>query len=259
GLERTFPRDDEGMDAPGQSELPCHLLARREGQDRHVRTVLGYETRRRTGAGNAHDRLHSEILGGIGRGQGDRLCDGLSYPGPQVREVRRVVRYLFRTAGDAVHYPNNARRMDADRRLTRKHDRIGTLEYRVADVRHLGPCRPWAAHHGIEHLGSRNDDLSLAVALGNYLLLDDRHVFRRHLTAEVAAGYDDTVRRIDNLVDVGHAFGIFNLGDDGLVSTEVRDELFHRIYMLRPADKRGRDEIDPLFDGKADVLFVGVG
>ena len=152
------------------------------------------------------------------------------------------------------------RRMDADRRLTRKHDRIGTLEYRVADVRHLGPCRPWAAHHGIEHLGSRNDDLfPLRLHLVIICFLDDRHVFRRHLNAEVAAGYHDTVRRIDNLVDVGHAFGIFNLGDDGLVSTEVRDELFHRIYMLRPADKRGHDEIDPLFDGKADVLFVGVG
>ena len=101
-------------------------------------------------------------------------------------------------ADDGVEHLGRADGIGADRGFARQHDRVGARVDGAGRVRHLGARRPGLGAHRLEHL--RRDDHRHAAIAGEAedLLLHLRHLFERHLEAEIAARHHHRVGGVDD-------------------------------------------------------------
>ena len=121
---------------------------------------------------------------------------------------------LLCTLDDVDHHLERFQRILALRGLTGEHHRVCTVVYRVGNVCHLRSCGAGISHHGIQHLRGRDNSLEVAVRLLNEHLLKVRNLLSRDLHAKVTAGYHDTVRRADDLIDILDSLRVLDLRDD---------------------------------------------
>ena len=88
----------------------------------------------------------------------------------------------------------------------------------------------------------------------NQLLLNAGDFLHGDFHAHVAPGDHDAVRHLEDVVDIVHALGIFDFGDDpdGMVAVlfQLLADLQH---IVGPAGERGGDEVGLHFAGKGDV------
>ena len=85
----------------------------------------------------------------------------------------------------------------------------------------------------------------------------DRHIFQRDLHAHIAPGYHDTVRNPQDLVDVFHALGILDLGDDlDAASAMLLQEPARLTHIFGSAHKGRCHKIKTGFNAEEQILLV---
>src|SRR5690606_12665251 len=123
----------------------------------------------------------------------------------------------------------------------------------------LGPGGPRVVHHGLQHLRRGDDRLAVAVAHFDHVLLDQRHVLRRDVHAQIAAGHHDAVALLDDLLQVLHALAVFDFGDDRLVAAALADHFAHGPHVLGFAHEGRRDHVHAHAHAVADMFLVAFG
>ena len=120
--------------------------------------------------------------------------------------------------------------------------------------------RTRVAYHRVQHLGCRDHRLRRAVRRADDLLLDVRHLVSRHLHAQVATRHHHAVGRFDDVLEVLHRLGAFDLRDQAhALAAVLVEETPQLAHALGVAHERGRYEVDILIDAEDEVGPILVG
>ena len=144
----------------------------------------------------------------------DRICHvriRLSCPAV---ETLLVIYILLRSACDAHHRLESLYRELPGSCLTGKHDRTCAVINRIGNIRGLRSGRTRILHHGIKHLCCNDNLLACLVYLIDDHFLYDRYFLLWKLHTHVASGDHDRIGFTNDLIDIGNALGILNLGDN---------------------------------------------
>ena len=109
-----------------------------------------------------------------------------------------------------------------------------------------------------EHLRGHDDGLLLHHTFVDNLALDAGNALDGHLDAEVAARNHHTVGRIDDLIDVVHAFLVLNLRDDLDVAAVGVENVLNSLHVGGAAHEGVGDKVNIFLDGEENVLFVAL-
>ncbi|MNQ50433.1 hypothetical protein D3C85_643780 [compost metagenome] len=160
---------------------------------------------------------------------------------------------LFDPLHDAVHDGDRFQRIVARRGLGRQHQGVGALIDGVGHVGRLSPRRGRRTGHGFQHL-RRHDGRHAALAGGAQdLLLGDRHFFRVHLDAQIAARDHDAVAVVEDALKVVQGLGLLDLGQAGRLAVHDALQLGHVLGLLHEAE---RHPVDAEAQGKGQILAV---
>ena len=96
--------------------------------------------------------------------------------------------------------------------------------------------------HGFEHLGRHHHRLAGVTTGPDDTLLKARHVFGRHLDAEIATCHHQRVRQLDNTVQVIDGRRLFQLDQDAGLATDNLARLGH---VVGPLNEGERHPVDP--------------
>lgn len=113
--------------------------------------------------------------------------------------------------------------------------------------------------HGLEHLSRDDNGLASDVALGNHHLLGEEHLAGRNLNTQITTGDHDTIRLLQDGVEVGDTLLVLDLGDDLDVGTVRAEDLADVADILSAADEGGEDHVDAVLDTELEVLLVLLG
>ena len=159
-------------------------------------------------------------------------------------------------AGDPVHVGDRLDRELADRGLAGEHDRARAVEDRVGDVGRLGARRLGGVDHRLEHLRGRDHRLAALERPQDDPLLQQRHLGRADLDAEVAARDHDAVRLAEDVVEHRNRFRLLDLGDHVSGRAGRLDQGLQRLHVRRGTDERERDVVDPELERELEVVDV---
>lgn len=166
----------------------------------------------------------------------------------------------FACLGDARHGLHRGDRVHADGGFAGKGDGVGAVVDCVCHIGNLCTGGAGVAHHGIEHLRGGDNRAIGAVACLDDLLLQVRNLVRGNFHAQVAAGNHYGIGNLDDLVDVFHCMGVFDLRHDAdAVAAVFGKERADSGNVFATADKRCSHEVDALFDAEQQVFFVLLG
>ena len=194
-------------DSPAQAQLLQHGRIVGKSQDVGVGPEPGEFERRPSGAGH-HHRFCAEGTDQPRRRGGDGLG---AVPGTQVAEIG-IDRFGLIDGG--IGHLEGFKGVLAHRRLIGEHDGVATVKNGVGHVGDLCPGGHRGDHHGPEHLGGDDRDLTRFVGLGHQLLLYDGHPLHRDLHAQVSPGHHDAVDLGEDGVDVVDTLAPLQLGHD---------------------------------------------
>lgn len=110
--------------------------------------------------------------------------------------------------------------------------------------------------HGLQHLRGTDRRLACQLALGNHGLLRHKDVRSRDLNTEITSGNHDTIGFLENLVKVGHALQIFNLGDNLDVSSCGTECFTDRNDVFCTTDEGGENHVYVVLDTELKIGFV---
>ena len=112
-------------------------------------------------------------------------------------------------------------------------------------------------HHGIQHLGRRDNHFSGAADFLDNHLLDDWNILKRNLYTHVAAGNHDTIGNADDLVNVLHALHVLDLCNDmDVLAAFFFENPADCKHVIRAAHERGCNKIIVVLHRKYDVAIV---
>ena len=97
--------------------------------------------------------------------------------------------------------------------LAGEHYRACAVVDGICNVSGFRTGRTRIVYHRFEHLCSSNYRLVAAINLIDEPLLDDRHLLKRYLNSEIAAGNHNTVCDLKYLIEVVQALHILDFGD----------------------------------------------
>ena len=165
---------------------------------------------------------------------------------------------LFRLFGDGGHRLHRFEGIFSRSRFTTQHESVGAVVDSVGNVGHFGASGARIVDHGVEHLRSHDDGLLLHHTFVNNLALNAGNTLDGHFDAEVAARNHHTVGRIDDLIDVVHAFLVLNLRDDLDVAAVCVENVLNSLHVGGAAHEGVGDKVDIFLDGEENVLFVAL-
>ena len=112
-------------------------------------------------------------------------------------------------------------------------------------------------HHGIQHLGRRDNHFSGTADFLDNHLLNDRNVLKRNLYTHVATGNHDTVGNADDLIDVLHTLHVLDLRDDmDVLAAFFLKNLADCKHVIRAAHEGCRNEIIVVLHRKYNIAVV---
>ena len=206
-----------------------------EADDRPPGPQTGDRRRCSAGEGRDEDRAGSERLGDVAGGVRHRLADRRLLVGRG--DLVAVVEARFDGARDPVHELHCLTGVLADRGLAGEHDRGGAVEDGVRDVRGLGPCRLRLVDHRLEHLRRGDHRLAALERLEDDPLLEQRHLGRADLDAQVATSDHHRVRLDQDVVEHGHRLGLLDLRDHLAGRARRLDQSSERAHVGRGANE----------------------
>ena len=121
---------------------------------------------------------------------------------------------MFCGIGCFLHDADDFRRIRADCRFIGDHDGGCAVGHRIEDVGYLRPCRHGVIDHAGEHLCHDKEGNLRRTAFCGDVFLHAGQLWKRDIIAEISAGNDDHVRALNNLIDPGKTFPVFNFGKD---------------------------------------------
>ena len=249
----------DGNDAPAERELLIGARIGGHADDVDHGAEAGDHARRAARPRADDDALCADVLchsaGGV-RKRFVQISDFIS----RLVEGLDVLGVLFRLDADPRHCLDGFDGVESCRRLTREHDRGGTVVDGVRDVRNFRTGGAGLFDHGFEHLRCGDDALAFLAAGGNDVFLNVGELFEGDFHAEIAAGDHDALRLVDDLFEVVDARAVLDLGDEVDVFAADRiDEVSHVDQVLRFGDERAGNEFDALLHAEGDVLLVLLG
>ena len=157
---------------------------------------------------------------------------------------------------DRRHRLDSLHRILAAGCLAREHQGIGARIDGIGDVGNLSTCGTRILNHRMQHLSGHDDRLLLLDTLTDNLTLDARDALDGYLDTQVASGNHDTIRGVDDLIDIVDTLLILYLRDDlDIAVVGIEDGLYGSHISCR-AHKAVGYEVDVLIDGQHDVLAV---
>ena len=112
-------------------------------------------------------------------------------------------------------------------------------------------------YHTVQHLRGCDDGLSGVITAPDDVLLDDGDLGKVDLHAHIAARHHNAVGHVEDLVDVFHAFVVFDLGHDfDEITFSAVQQAANLQYIGGAAYKGGCDEVKALLNTKQDVIAV---
>ena len=163
---------------------------------------------------------------------------------------------LFSLFGNGSHRLHCLEGIFTRSRFTAEHQRIGAIVDGIGDVGHFRTSRTWVVDHGVQHLRCHNHGFLRLDTLLNDLALDARNALDGHFDAEVTARNHDTIRSLDNFVDIVYTLLVFNLRDDLDVAVVRIEDVLHHFHVGSRAHEGVSNEINVLLDGKEDIFVV---
>mmetsp|Transcript_4005 Transcript_4005/g.11410 ORF Transcript_4005/g.11410 Transcript_4005/m.11410 type:complete len:247 (-) Transcript_4005:694-1434(-) len=125
-----------------------------------------------------------------------------------------IINDLISFLDDHPHRLQRLDRVSSGGSFSAQHHGICSVENRSANVGHLSTCRARISLHRVQHLGCHNTWLALSVALLDHHLLCCKDLAEGNLHAEITTGNHDTIRCVENFVEMIHAFLTLNLADN---------------------------------------------
>ena len=110
--------------------------------------------------------------------------------------------------------------------------------------------------HGLEHLSRDDNGLASDVALGNHHLLGEEHLAGRDLNTQITTGDHDTIRLLQDGVEVGDTLLVLDLDDDLDVGTVGAEDVTDVTDILSAADEGREDHVDAVLDTKPQISLV---
>ena len=196
------------VDPPGQRQPAGRFDPGGQPQDgngrAHARGAQAGGAGDRPGAdgGRAHGGGH---LAGGGR-------DGVGAGGLGLARQRIPQRIVFHRHRDAAHHGHRLRRPGAHRGFARKHAGIGAVIDGGGHIGGLGPGRRRARDHRLQHLGRHHHRLARLAAGPEDAPLHPRHLFGRHLHAQIAPRHHDAIGQRHDIRQAGDRRRPFQLG-----------------------------------------------
>src|SRR3989344_5155923 len=175
-----------------------------------------------------------------------------------VARVCHVI-FLLGDATHAVHGRDRLNRILARGGLGRKHDGIGAVEHGVGHVGDFGARRHRAVDHGFHHLGGGNDRLVHLARELDQAFLNRWHRGIPESHRQVTAHDHDRVRNLDDLHDVLHRLGTFDLGDNAALAAGGAKQSPRLFHVRGAARERNRQIVGLDFGRDLDVFPVLVG
>ena len=129
-------------------------------------------------------------------------------------EILLIINGCLRTLCDLRHHLNSLYRIFTCRTFAGQHDSTCTIVDCICNVCCLRTCRARVLNHGIEHLCRRDNLLARHIYLIDDHLLDDRNFLTRNLHTHISTGNHDSIRYIDDIIDMIHALRILDFGND---------------------------------------------
>ena len=117
----------------------------------------------------------------------------------------------FDVLDDARHGFHNQRWVVPHTRFSRQHQGIGAIEHRIGDVARLCARGTAGGDHRLQHLRRDNHRLSCLPAQLDRPLLNERYLLYRKFDTEVSPSDHDSVERLDDLFQILHRLGLFDL------------------------------------------------
>ncbi len=225
--------------------------------DRPARAQPRDRRRRAAGEGRHEDRPCLERLGDVARGIRHRLPDRRLLL--RLRDLVPVAEARLDRAGDSVHVGDRLERELADRGLAGEHQRAGAVEDGVRDIRSLGARRLRRMDHRLEHLRCRDHRLPALERTQDDPLLQQRHLGRADLDAEVAARDHHAVREAEDVVESRDCLGLLDLRDHVGGRPGGLDQRLQRLHVGGGTNERERDEIDAELERELEVVDVLAG
>mmetsp|Transcript_26518 Transcript_26518/g.68440 ORF Transcript_26518/g.68440 Transcript_26518/m.68440 type:complete len:281 (+) Transcript_26518:249-1091(+) len=145
---------------------------------------------------------------------------------------------------DAAHHAHGLRGVHTDRRLAREHHSVRAVEDSVGNVTHLRTGGHLVLNHALEHLRRGDDELIRRVRLLDQHLLEEGHALEAEFDAEVTASNHETIRTVEDLVNVAKCGGLLDFGDDAgalvrrhALRVHQIDQLLHILALLHEAER----------------------
>ena len=165
----------------------------------------------------------------------------------------------FGLLGNGGHGLHRLEGIFARGRFAAEHEGIGAIVDGVGDVGDLCSRGTRVVDHRVKHLRGHDHRFFLHHTLVNDLALDAGDAFDGHFDAEVAARDHDAIGGVDDLVDVVHAFLVFDFRNDLDVAAVCVENVLHSLDIGGVAHEGVGDEVDVFFDGQEDVGLVSLG
>ena len=161
--------------------------------------------------------------------------------------------------GNLAHGLHSLHRIVTAGSLAAEHDGISAVKYGIGNVRNLGTGRTRIVGHGLQHLGGHDNQLASPVALADDFLLEEWHILRRNLYAQVATGYHDAVSSLDDGIDILHALQVLNLGNNIHAALVLLDELPDFLYIAGTLNEGSSHIVHVILDAEDNILLILLG
>jgi hypothetical protein len=160
---------------------------------------------------------------------------------------------------DAREHAHRLHRIVAHRRFSRQHHRVRAVDDGVGHIARLRTRRAGVVHHAFQHLGRGDDRDLLLVAQADDVLLDERHLLRAHLHAQITACHHDPIALRHDRVQLGDGLRLLDLGDHRDIGPALPEERLECLDILRPPHEAERHEVHALRDAELDIPLVLLG
>ena len=144
--------------------------------------------------------------------------------------------------------------MFAHRGFSGEHDRVAAVENGVGDVGGLRARGTGIVDHAFQHLGGGDDRFADEIAGPDDAFLDQRHLLRIHLHAQVAARHHDRVHLAQNGLKIVQSLRFLDFRHDGHPPAAHQRAQFAHIGGL--PDKGLADIVHAVFEAEGEILAI---
>ena len=147
----------------------------------------------------------------------------------------------------------------AHRDFVGEEDGIAAVQHGVMDVGDFGAGGRGRVDHGTQHLGGYGGYFAQFVGATHHFFLNAGNFLHRHFHAQVAAGHHDAFHRVEDVVQVLHAFPALQLGHYRSAAVELVEVGAGVAHVVAGADERERNPVHALFHAELQGDFVAFG